>query len=53
MLSLILSPGTDEASIEAAGEGLEKYIMTKLYDKCFRLAASDREGAEACWRGLL
>jgi hypothetical protein len=39
--------GTDAACIDAAGEGLEKYIMTKLYDKCFRLASSDREGASA------
>mmetsp|Transcript_16201 Transcript_16201/g.41387 ORF Transcript_16201/g.41387 Transcript_16201/m.41387 type:complete len:685 (+) Transcript_16201:495-2549(+) len=44
--------GTDEASIEAAGEGLEKYIMTKLYDKCFRLAASDREGDELLFTHL-
>mmetsp|Transcript_8577 Transcript_8577/g.24637 ORF Transcript_8577/g.24637 Transcript_8577/m.24637 type:complete len:769 (-) Transcript_8577:204-2510(-) len=38
--------GSNEAELDAAGEGLEKYIMTKLYDKCFRLSAEDREGDE-------
>lgn len=29
--------------VEAAGEGLEKYLMTKLYGRCFGVAAEDKE----------
>ena len=31
---------------EAAGEGLEKYLMTKLYNRCFGVAEEDKERDE-------
>ena len=37
-------PGSDAAALDAAGEGLEKYVMTKLYDKVFQASEEDREG---------
>uniref|UniRef100_A0A061S7F7 Vacuolar protein sorting-associated protein 9a-like n=1 Tax=Tetraselmis sp. GSL018 TaxID=582737 RepID=A0A061S7F7_9CHLO len=38
--------GSSAAELDAAGEGLEKYVMTKLYDRCFRASPEDREGDE-------
>ena len=32
--------------LEAAGEGLEKYLLTKLYGRCFGVAAEDKERDE-------
>ena len=37
--------------LEAAGEGLEKYLLTKLYGRCFGVAAEDKERDELLnWR---